>query len=201
MNLREGESLAVNCDLRLHYLADESAGLGYGSLEGEPQFCPRDKFLQLIACLNPAVVTVYEEDCNATSTDLVARLKESYNHEWIPFDYLATYAHHGRREHEQDLGLKIENLIACEGAHRIERLESKDQWVQRLRRMHFRTLPVSDDVVTLLREMVGDYAGGWGMKLDEDDIQVLNWKGHSLAFASAWVPTPPPIKLSYVHFP
>ncbi|KAG0575761.1 hypothetical protein KC19_5G029000 [Ceratodon purpureus] len=203
MNLREGESLAVNCSLRLHYLGDETLGLGFGSCsppsssvsEGV-ELCARDKFLQLVACLNPAVLTLYEEDCNATSNDLVARLKESYNHEWIPFDYLATYAHHGRREHERDLGLKIENLVACEGMHRIERLESMSQWSQRLRRMNFRTLRVSDDVVTALREMVGDYSGGWGMKL-EDDIQVLNWKGHSLAFASAWVPAPPPIKLSY----
>ena len=145
-------------------------------------------------------MTVYEEDCNATSTDLVARVKELYNHEWIEFDYLAMYAHQRRREHERDLGLKIENVVACEGVHRIERLESRSRWAQRLRRMSFRTLPVSDDVVTALREMVGDYAGGWGMKLD-DDVPVLNWKGHSLAFAAAWVPAPPPLKLSYVHYP
>lgn len=204
IDIRDGESLAVNCSLRLHYLADESLGLGFrscGALPSAsgPELCRRDKFLHLVACLNPAVVTVYEEDCNAVATNLVTRVKESYNHEWIPFDYLATYANHGRHEHERDLGLKIENLVACEGVHRIERLESRTQWSQRLRRMNFRILPVSDDVATALRDMVGDYAGGWGMKLDEDDIQVLNWKGHGLAFASAWVPASP-IKLSYSPF-
>lgn len=198
IDLRDGESLAVNCSLRLHYLADESAGF-VSEASSETIFSPRDKFLQLIRGLNPTVVTLYEEDCNTTSVDLVTRLKEAYNHEWISFDYLATYSQngsHGRLELERAVGQKIENIIACENFHRIERLESKSQWAQRMQRLNFRALPVSEDVVAALREMVGDYAVGWGMKLDEDDVQVLSWKGHSLAFASSWVPYETPSKLA-----
>lgn len=207
MNLRDGESLAINCNLRLHYLGDETLHRENMNLDipNTPQstLCPRDNFLQLVSVLNPAVVTIYEQDCNATSTDLVSRLTESYSHEWIPFDYLATYGRRGRHEHERDVGERIENVLACEGVERIERLESKGMWLQRLRRMHFRNVPVSEDVTAALREMVGDYAVGWGVKLDEDDVQILSWKGHSFAFASAWVPVAPggsnPLKLGYLH--
>lgn len=193
LHLRDGESLAVNCNLRLHYLTDESAS--------SAEVCARDKFLQLISALNPVLVTIYEEDCDVASNDLVSRVTEAYNHEWIPFDYLATYGSHGRREHERGIGQRVENIVACEGGERIERLESKSQWLQRLRRLGFRAVPVSEDVVVALRDMVGDYAVGWGMKLDEEQVLGLLWKGHSFAFATAWVcgGAASPVKTGYLH--
>lgn len=192
IGLRDGEALGVNCAFRLHYLADESAGSEFAA----NSCCPRDRFLQLIHSLNPAIVTLYEEDCDTTSLDLSCRLKLSFNYEWMPFDILATYpehmSKHHRLEQEREVGQKIENIVACEGLSRIERLESKQQWYQRLHRLHFRALPVSEDVVAELKKMVADHAAGWGMKWEksvDDTAVMLSWKGNSLVFASTWAPS------------
>lgn len=193
IGLRDGEALGVNCAFRLHYLADESAA---GPEFAVNSCCPRDRFLQLIHSLNPVIVTLYEEDCDTTSLDLSWRLKLSFNYEWMPFDILATYPEyvstHHRLEQEREVGQKIENIVACEGLCRIERLESKQQWHQRLHRLHFRPLPVGEDVVTELKKMVADHAAGWGMKWEksvDDTAVMLSWKGNSLAFASTWAPS------------
>ncbi|KAH0918331.1 hypothetical protein HID58_025991 [Brassica napus] len=46
---------------------------------------------------------------------------------------------------------------------------------------------------TKVKTMLEEHATGWGMKRDVDDSDdverfVLTWKGHSVVFASAWVP-------------
>jgi hypothetical protein len=191
-DVRDGEALGVNFSLGLHYLADESTGLpDYPPPLGtqlQPR-CPRDSLLHLIRSLNPTIVTLFEEDCDATSTDVVKRVQQSYEHEWIPFDFMATLLPSGnkeRQEYEKIVGMKIENIVACEGERRIERLESKRQWVQRKRRLGFLSLPVGHDVISALWDIL-DHS--WGMKNEVDECtQSLLWKGHSLAFASAWAP-------------
>lgn len=193
LDLRDGEALGVNFSVRLHYLADESSSEVVGSSAQQPQpLCPRDNLLHLIRTLNPAIVTLYEEDCDATSTSVAKRVENSYAYEWMPFDFIATFWPSGNRErheYERNVGRKIEDIVACEGKHRIERLESKRQWMQRMGRLRFRSLPVSEDVVSALQDVVDHHNTGWGMKHDEDECtQSLLWKGNSLAFASAWVP-------------
>ena len=71
--------------------------------------CARYKFLRLIHSLHPAVVTLYEEDCDTTSTNLVCRLTNLYEHEWLPFDFLATFLQDsGGRINEQLLVNRLE---------------------------------------------------------------------------------------------
>ena len=74
----------------------------------------------------------------------------------------------------------------------IERLESKEQWVQRMQRLQFTAVPTTQDVVTELQDLITHHASGWGLRINEGDhTQLLSWKGHGLTFASAWVPTYP----------
>lgn len=191
-DLREGEALGVNFSIRLHYLADETAGVvPLGSSTSQP-LCPRDTLLHLIRTLNPAIVTLYEEDCDATATDVAKRVENSYAFEWMPFDFIATFwpaGHPDRLEFEKNVARKIDNIVAREGEQRMERLESKRQWLQRMGRLRFRSLPASEDMVSALQDVVDHHNTGWGMKHDEDECtQSLLWKGNSLAFASAWVP-------------
>ena len=87
--------------------------------------CARDKFLRLIHSLHPAVVTLYEEDCDTTSTNLaVCRLTNLYEHEWLPFDFLATFLQDSggrineqllvnRLEYERNVGRRIHNTICA----------------------------------------------------------------------------------------
>lgn len=95
--------------------------------------CARDKFLRLIHSLHPAVVTLYEEDCDTTSTNLVCRLTNLYEHEWLPFDFLATFLQDSggrineqllvnRLEYERNVGWRIHNTIcAFDGVNHFPR--------------------------------------------------------------------------------
>ena len=75
----------------------------------------------------------------------------------------------------------------------IEMLESKEQWAHRLK---FTAVPITQDVVTELRDLITHHASGWGLISNEEDhTQLLSWKGHGLTFESAWVSTYPWIRL------
>jgi len=98
---------------------------------------PRDQVLRFIRNLNPVIVTLTEEDANLTLPKLVPRLRAAFNYLWIPFDALHTLLPEEsfqRQLYEDEVASKIENVVACEGRHRSERVETKDRWVQRMRR-------------------------------------------------------------------
>ena len=78
-------------------------------------------------------------------------------------------------------------MIAQEGIQRLERLEPKSQWVQRMRNANFRSSGFSEEGVTEVKNMLDEHAAGWGLKRDEEYL-VLTWKGHNVVFATAWVP-------------
>ncbi|KAG0627084.1 hypothetical protein M758_2G172400 [Ceratodon purpureus] len=185
ISIREGEILAVNCLFRLHYVSDEAQSTDQAS-------CPRDKVLMFIRNLNPAIVTLTEEDAYLTSPKLVPRLRSAFNYLWIPFDALHTLLPNEsqqRRHCEDEVANKIENLVACEGEYRIERVETKDRWVQRMRRARFEMIAFNEDVVAENRLMLGEHSGCWGLRKDGDeDVLFLTWKGHNVSFATAWVP-------------
>lgn len=193
IGVREGEILAVNCLFRLHYVSDEAHSTDHRSTS------PRDELLRLIRHLNPAIVTLTEEDANLTPQKLVPRLRAAFNYLWIPFDALHTLLpgeSQQRRHCEDEVANKIENLVACEGGYRIERVETKDRWVQRMRRARFEMVSFSEDVVAENKLMLGEHSGCWGLRKDEDEeVLFLTWKGHNVSFATAWVP------VDQVHLP
>lgn len=191
IGIREGEVLAVNCLFRLHYVTDECTELSTLS--------PREEVLYFIRKLNPAIVTLTEDDASLTSPKLVTRLKAAFNYFWIPFDALHTLLPkecQQRLHCEDEVANKIENLIACEGKHRIERVEAKDRWVQRMKRARFHMVSFSEDVVTENKLMLGEHSGCWGLRKDEDeDVLFLTWKGHNVSFSTAWLPANPLLPL------
>ncbi|KAJ7566802.1 hypothetical protein O6H91_02G119200 [Diphasiastrum complanatum] len=179
-DLLRDETLAVNSQFKWHYIQEESI---------DPA-CSRDEFLRMIRSINPSVVTLVDEDADLTSPSLVTRLKVAFNYFWIPFDALETFMPRDskqRLEYEGDIGGKIENLISYEGLQRIERIESKEKWMQRMNNASFRTLRFSEAVISNVKSMLADHAAGWGLKR-EDDAILLTWKGHNAVFATAWVP-------------
>ncbi|KAG6553615.1 hypothetical protein Mapa_004529 [Marchantia paleacea] len=182
LDIRDDETTVVNCMYRARYVPDESA---------DPPNCSRDTFLRFIHSLDPALVIIVDEEATLTSTNLVARLKAAFNYIWIPFDALETFLPRDspqRLEYELDLEKKIENIIACEGLQRIERLEAKDKWGQRMKKVGFELVPFSEDINSEVKSMLSDHAAGWGMKHDEDAM-LLTWKGHNVLFATAWQPS------------
>lgn len=191
------EALVVNCHMMLHYIPEGTlSSISSFDAAGSPNSSYRTTFLKNLRGLDPTAVVLVDEDADFTSNDMVSRLKSAFNYLWIPYDTMDTFLLRGRggggskeREwYEGDLCWKIENVVAQEGAKRVERAEPKGQWVQRMRNAGFRGVGFSEDGVAEVKGMLEEHAAGWGLKREEEDL-VLTWKGHNVVFANVWVPT------------
>lgn len=78
-------------------------------------------------------------------------------------------------------------MIAHEGVQRVERVEPKNRWEQRMKNANFQGVAFSEDSVAEVKGMLDEHAAGWGLKREDEQI-VLTWKGHNVVFASAWLP-------------
>lgn len=182
VDVQEGEILVINCQMRARYIYDEVA---------EPRgTSPRARFMRMIREWKPKMVTFVDEDADMGSNDMVSRLKAAFNYLWIPYDAMDTFLPRESKErmqYEGEIGSKIENIIACEGEERVERLESKERWMQRLRNIsNLQSIQFSEAVVAEVKAMLEEHAAGWGLKKEGDSL-LLTWKGHNVVFATACV--------------
>lgn len=188
------EALIINCHMMLHHIPEETISTSNipneVTLSSVASLSLRTMFLRAVRSLEPNVVVLVDEDADLTSNNLVCRLRSAFNYLWIPYDTVDTFLPEGskfRQWYEADICWKIENVVANEGLQRVERLEPKAKWVQRMRNANFRSLSFGDDAVSELKTMLDEHAAGWGFKREEEDHLVLTWKGHNVVFATAWV--------------
>ncbi|KAL5706856.1 hypothetical protein ACHQM5_024969 [Ranunculus cassubicifolius] len=195
----KGEALIINCHMMLHNIPEETHGVVFdpstsSSSSSSPSSSSaslRSMFLKALRGLEPTAVILVDEDADFTSNNLVCRLRSAFNFLWIPYDAVDTFLRRESKQrhwYEADLSWKIENVIAQEGVQRVERLEPKNRWVQRMRNAGFKGIPFSEDAVSEVKSMLDEHAAGWGLKKEEEDL-VLTWKGHNVVFATAWIPT------------
>ncbi|KHN06002.1 Scarecrow-like protein 32 [Glycine soja] len=199
------EALVINCHMMLHYIPDEtlsdttgltsflydSSSLAASSaVSVTPTSSLRSLFLKSLRGLDPTVVILVDEDADLTSNNLVCRLRSAFNYLWIPYDTVDTFLPRGSKQrqwYEADICWKIENVIAHEGVQRVERVEPKNRWEQRMKNASFQGVAFSEDSVAEVKAMLDEHAAGWGLKKEDEHI-VLTWKGHNVVFASAWLP-------------
>ncbi|OMO56509.1 Transcription factor GRAS [Corchorus capsularis] len=190
-----GEALVINCHMMLHYIPEETFSPipntnSNNPYSFEPTSSLRTMFLKAVRGLDPTIVILVDEDADFTSNNLVCRLRAAFNYLWIPYDTVDTFLPQGSKQrqwYEADICWKIENVIAHEGLQRVERLEPKSRWVQRMRNANFRGVSFGEEAVSEVKTMLDEHAAGWGLKKEEDDL-VLTWKGHNVVFATAWLP-------------
>lgn len=163
----------------LHYTPDE------GTLNVPS---PRTSFLKSLRALEPAIVIIVDEDANLVDAGVVNRLRAAFNYFWIPFDALDMFMAPEKQRFEAMVGWKIENVIAEEGLERVERLEKRSKWAERMRGVGFKGLGFSEKAFMEVKSKLDEYSAGWGVKRSEEEL-VLTWKGHDAVFASAWVPS------------
>ncbi|XP_061363583.1 scarecrow-like protein 32 [Gastrolobium bilobum] len=181
------EALVINCHMMLHYIPDETLSSNY-YVSVTSTSSLRSLFLKALRSLDPTVVVLVDEDADLTSNNLVSRLRSAFNYLWIPYDTVDTFLPRGseqRQWYEAHISWKIENVIAHEGLQRVERVEPKSRWEQRMRNANFNGIPFSEDSVAEVKAMLDEHAAGWGFKKEDEHI-VLTWKGHNVVFASAW---------------
>ncbi|KAI5065476.1 hypothetical protein GOP47_0020171 [Adiantum capillus-veneris] len=201
IEVQEGEMLVINCQMRARYISDEPStgdlkpagrvGGGAG-VAGSGSSSTRVQFMRWIRAVRPDLVTFVDEDADMGSKDAVIRLKAAFNYLWIPYDAMDTFLPREskqRMQYEGDIGSKIENIVACEGEERVERLESKERWMQRLTTTsNLQSIQFSEAVVAEVKAMLEEHAAGWSLKKDTGDSLLLTWKGHNVVFAIACVP-------------
>ncbi|XP_031377940.1 GRAS family protein RAM1-like [Punica granatum] len=175
LNLREGETLFVNSIMKLHQYVKESRG----SLKA---------ILQAIRRLGPTLLTVVEQDANHNGPFFLGRFLESLHYYSAVFDSLEASLPRGSpqrmRIERVYYAEEIRNIVACEGAERMERHERADQWRRQLGRAGFQAAGLK--CMSRARMMLSVYGcDGYSLAYEKGCL-LLGWKGRPIMLASAW---------------
>ncbi|WCJ20506.1 GRAS family transcription factor [Euphorbia peplus] len=182
LKIKKGEVVAVNCIGRFKNLLDETAGAN----------CPRDEMLGLIRKINPNIFVHCISNGSYNAPFFVTRFREAVFHFsslFDMFDSILPREDPERMMFEREFyGREAINVVACEGAERVERPETYKQWQSRTIRAGFKQLPLDKSVM----EKCTDKLKTWYHKdfvIDEDNQWMLQgWKGRIIYASSCWVP-------------
>ncbi|XP_073140942.1 scarecrow-like protein 14 [Henckelia pumila] len=182
LKIVSGEVLAVNSLFRFGRLLDETV----------VDNSPRDAVLNLIRNLKPDIFVNAISNGSYSSPFFVTRFREALFHYSALFDLFDSTLPRDNPERinfEQDFsGRELINVIACEGAERVERPETYKQWQARHVRAGFKPLPLNQEIMKKLKHKV---AAGYHKDFlwDEDGNWMLQgWKGRIMYAVSCWIP-------------
>ncbi|WVZ48763.1 hypothetical protein U9M48_000177 [Paspalum notatum var. saurae] len=148
----EKEVLVVSSLCHFRHLMDESTVVGRGS--------PRDEVLDNIRRMRPDVFIHGVMNGGYGTTYFPTRFREALFHYSAQFDLLDATVPRDSQERmlvERDIfGRAALNVIACEGADRVERPETYRQWQARNQRAGLRQLPLKPEVVKVVLDKVRD---------------------------------------------
>ncbi|KAL6313798.1 hypothetical protein AAG906_010217 [Vitis piasezkii] len=179
LELRPGEALAVNFAFILHHMPDESVDTQNH----------RDRLLRLVKSLSPKVVTLVEQESNTNTAPFLPRFIEAMNYYLAVFesiDVTLPRDHKERINAEQHcLAREIVNMIACEGAERVERHELLGKWKSRFLMAGFTPHPLSSYVNATIKTLLQNYSDKYSLE-EKDGALYLGWMDRALVAACAW---------------
>ncbi|KAG4384736.1 hypothetical protein AAZX31_13G318900 [Glycine max] len=182
LKIDRNEVTVVSCFYRLKNLPDETVDVK----------SPRDAVLKLIRRINPNMFIHGVVNGTYNAPFFLTRFREALYHFSSLFDMFE--ANVPREDPERVMlenglfGRDAINVIACEGAERVERPETYKQWQVRNQRAGFKQvrfdpLLVNDEKEMVKKEYQKDFV------VAEDGKWVwLGWKGRILNAISAWTP-------------
>ncbi|XP_057782831.1 scarecrow-like protein 14 [Salvia miltiorrhiza] len=181
LKIASGEVIAVNSLFRFGRLLDETVMVD----------SPRDAVLDLIRKIKPHIFVNTVTNGSFNAPFFVTRFREALFHYSALFDMFdATLPRDNphRIDFEQDfLGREVINVVACEGAERVERPETYKQWQVRHIRAGFKPLPLDHGILKKIRHKCCGYHKDF--LFDEDGFWMLQgWKGRITCASSCWVP-------------
>ncbi|MCD7466750.1 DNA topoisomerase 2-associated protein pat1 [Datura stramonium] len=179
LKVRSGEPLAVNFALVLHHMPDESVGTQNH----------RDRLLRMVKSLSPKIVTLVEQESNTNTAQFFPRFLETLNYYLSVFesiDVALPRDHKERINVEQHcLAREIVNILACEGAERVERHELLERWRSRFSMAGFKPYPLSSSVNATIKTLLENYYQSY--TLDErNGVLYLGWMNRDLIASCAW---------------
>ncbi|KAK8688706.1 hypothetical protein V6N13_087450 [Hibiscus sabdariffa] len=179
LQVRPGEALAVNFAFMLHHMPDESV-----STENH-----RDRLLRLVKSLCPKVVTLVEQESNTNTAPFFPRFLETLNYYTAMFESIDVILPRERKERinieQQCLARDVVNIIACEGAERVERHELLGKWRSRFRMAGFTPYPLSSLVNATIKTLLENYCDRYRLE-ERDGALYLGWMNRDLVASCAW---------------
>ncbi|CAN0854274.1 Scarecrow-like protein 11 [Linum grandiflorum] len=182
LNINPDETTVVNCLYRMRNLPDDTVAVDSA----------RDAVLGLIHRVRPEVFIHGIANGSYNAPFFTTRFREALFHYSSLFDMFEATL---QREDEHRLlferemyGRDIMNVVACEGAERVERPETYKQWQTRNTRAGFRQLPLNETILKKVRNTVkSEYDKDFGV--DADGRWMLQgWKGRIIYGLSVWKP-------------
>ncbi|KAG0525957.1 hypothetical protein BDA96_06G103000 [Sorghum bicolor] len=181
------EVLVVSSLFHFRTLTDEGTVAADG---GEAGADPIGAVLGAIREMKPSVFVHAVLNASYSTAFFATRFREALYNFTALFDMMDTILprDNGRRLlFERDvLARSAVNVIACEGADRVQHPRSYKQWQARSRRAGLRQLPLDCDIVQMLKEKV---KRGYheNFVITEDQQWLLQaWKGRVLYAISTW---------------
>lgn len=196
-DIREGETVAVNSIFELHQLLARPGAI--------------EKVLQVVRELKPEILTVVEQEANHNGPVFLDRFTESLHYYSTLFDSLegcgggggggsgngdvdGGAGGGGGAASDQDkvmselyLGRQICNVVACEGAGRVERHETLAQWRTRFGSAGFEAVHLGSNAFKQASMLLALFAGGDGYRVEENNgCLMLGWHTRPLIATSAW---------------
>ncbi|GAB4830745.1 DNA topoisomerase 2-associated protein pat1 [Ancistrocladus abbreviatus] len=179
LGVRPGEALAVNFPYMLHHMPDESVSTANH----------RDRLLRLVKSLSPKVVTLVEQESNTNTAPFFHRFLETLDYYTAMFESIDVARPRDDKQRinaeQHCLARDIVNMIACEGAERVERHELLGKWKARFTMAGFAPYPLSSSVGNAMRDMLGEYHENYRLQ-EWGGAVYLGWKKRMLATLSAW---------------
>lgn len=163
----------------LHHMPDESV---------DP-LNHRDRLLRLIKGLSPKVVTLVEQESNVNTAPFFHRFQETLNYYTAIFESIDVTL---PRDHLQRINVEqhclardIVNIIACEGAERVERHELLGKWKSRFTMAGFKPYPLSTLVNSTIKALLESYSHKYRLE-ERDGALFLGWSNRDLVASCAW---------------
>ncbi|EPS61323.1 hypothetical protein M569_13471, partial [Genlisea aurea] len=181
LDIREGETVAVNSVFELHQLLARPGAV--------------ERVMDLVRGLKPEILTVVEQEANHNGSFFLDRFTEALHYYSTLFDSLESccggsdgaVSGEDKLMSEVYLGRQICNVVACEGADRVERHETLAQWRSRFSSSGFKPVHLGSNVYKQAILLLAVFAGGDGYRVEENKgCLTLGWHTRPLIATSAW---------------
>lgn len=179
LEIRPGEAIAVNFAFMLHHMPDESVS----------SHNHRDRLMRLAKSLSPKVVTLVEQESNTNTAPFLPRFIDTLSYFRAVFDSIDVALPREHRERinveQHCLAREIVNIIACEGAERVERYELLSKWRSRFIMAGFSPCPLSSFVNATIKTLLQGYSEKYTLE-EIDGALYLGWMNQPLVASCAW---------------
>ncbi|KAF8407625.1 hypothetical protein HHK36_006758 [Tetracentron sinense] len=138
--------------------------------------------------MEPEIVTVVEQGANHNEPIFLDRFTEALDYYSTMFDSLEGRGNNQDQVmSEMYLGRQICNVVACEGADRVERHETLGQWQARMGSAGFAPVQLGSNAFEQGRMLLALFAGGDDYNVEENNKCImLGWHTRPLVCTSAW---------------